>query len=133
MKIKSPIINRTSSHAMLPNENLDFGMLAITLRGGIVEFVEENDIVYCKACGNSTLLYLDNGKILETPKLLKKVLGTLSKNNFQRIHNSYAINLSFAKQFIKKNSGGQLKLRNGELLPVSEKHKKEVLSLFKIV
>lgn len=108
-------------------------MLALTKKGGDVEFVNEEEIVYCKADGGNTLIYFSDGRELTVPKLLRIVLDNLADSGFHRIHNSYIVNISYARKFIKKNYGGELELYDGSRLPVSGKNRAYVLSLFKIV
>jgi len=106
-------------------------MLALTKKGGEIEFVNETDIVYCKANGGNTDIYFSDGRKLVIPRLLKNVLDSLSENNFHRIHNSYIVNIGYARKFIKKNHGGELELFDGSKLPVSSKNRNYILSLFK--
>lgn len=130
MNQANPVTKAAKSSLRVVKLKSIVGMLALTTKGGVVEFVNEEDIVYCKAEGGNTLFYFQNGDCLSSPRLLKTALDSLSEN-FYRIHHSYIVNMNYAKKFIKKNSGGNLEMFDGSILPVSQKNRTEVLGLFK--
>ncbi len=133
MNNKSPARTQVRSNLRVVRSKPIITMLALTKKGGDVEFVNEEDIVYCKADGGNTLIFFNDGRELTVPKLLKTVLDGLAGSGFHRIHNSYIVNITYARKFIKKNYGGDLELYDGSKLPVSGKNRNYVLSLFKIV
>jgi len=133
MNNKNPVRTPVRSNLKVVRLKPIIRMLALTKKGGEIEFVNEEEIVYCKADGGNTLIYFTDGHELVLPKLLKNVLGSLAESGFHRIHNSYIVNLNYARKFIKKNYGGELELYDGSRLPVSGKNRNYILSLFKTV
>ena len=131
MNNNNPVKTQIKSNLKVVRLKPITSMLALTKKGGDIEFVNEIDIVYCKADGGNTLIHLSDGRQLLIPKLLKNVLDSLSENGFHRIHNSYIVNFSHARKFIKKNYGGELELYDGSRIPVSGKNRNHILSLFK--
>ena len=91
-----------------------------TLEG--LKFVKVAEILYMKAEGSYTYVYLsDSIKYLVT-KNLKEFETQLSNNNFFRIHHSYLINLDQLDKYIK-GDGGQVVMTNGDYLDVSKRRK----------
>ena len=89
------------------------------------EFVEAARIIYCEADGAYTKVILEEGKKLLISRTLGDIEEMLPSANFQRIHHSFVVNISFVTQFLR-NDGGYVILKNGEKLSVS-KSKKEAL------
>lgn len=133
MTNNNPALIQPTSGLQLSKIKPIFEMLAVTMKGGLVKFINEQDIVYCKADGRNTLIYFNNGTDMVVPKLMKQLLAALPAADFYRIHNSYIVNMSYARKFIKKNHGGEIELADGSTLPVSEKKRNDVIGLFKIV
>lgn len=87
------------------------------------------DIVRCEADGNYTLLHLTGHPPILASKSLKEFDELLSPFQFLRVHQSHLINLNeFVKYFRNKNaSGGEVLLRNGDVVAVSRSKKKVLL------
>ncbi len=62
----------------------------------------KNKIIYCKAEGSYTRIYLLNHSLIVT-KSLKYVDSILPKDTFIRIHKSYLININYITGFKHKN------------------------------
>lgn len=133
MQNKKTVRTTFKSSLKVVREKPIFNMLALTKKGGDIIFVNEEDIVYCKADRNNTIIYFADGVEISTPRLLKTVLDSLPHNSFHRIHNSFIVNVKYARQFVKKNYGGELVLIDGKKLPVSGKNRNYILKLFKVV
>ena len=96
------------------------------------ELVDKEDIIYCKAEGNYTLVLFLKGQSLLISRKLKDTSASLEDNWFVRIHQSYLVNMRFARKYLRK-SGGQLVMSDGAILPISKSFKEKVLDFFKIV
>ena len=89
------------------------------------------EIVYVKANGSSTQLFLKNKaeSILST-KNLKDFEDILSDFQFFRIHNSFLINLTEVKNYLKgSGEGGNVIMSNDAQLDVSKRKKAAFLSV----
>jgi two-component system, LytTR family, response regulator len=100
-------------------------MLAIRTFSGI-NFVSYRDILYCKADGRYTHVYLKNGKSIITARLLKSFENKLPIDIFLRIHKSYIINLSYISNF-RKNGSIFIVFGTNTELEVSKRRKKLLL------
>ena len=116
----------------IPEENTIYPNIAVHTSSGMV-FLQESEILYCKAEGSYTHIHLENkDKRLTVAKPLRKVLETLRDTYFVRIHHSYAINLLHAVSF-----NGAVKncvvMTNGENIAVSRSRKEAFLKRFKML
>jgi two-component system LytT family response regulator len=100
-------------------------MLAIRTGSGI-KFISYNAIVYCKADGRYTHVFLRNGKSIITARLLKSFEDKLPGDLFLRIHKSYIINLSYITSYNKDSS---IFLGAKTELEVSKRRKKRILAI----
>src|SRR5690625_7367055 len=55
------------------------------------EFIEVNEIIYCKSQSNYTTLFLSGGGKILVSKTMKEVEKTLGRFFFIRVHQSYLI------------------------------------------
>lgn len=94
-----------------------------TLKG--IELIDIDDIVYCEASSNYTLVYFADRKMVVT-KTLKEMEQQLRVHNFFRIHHSYLINMAHLRSFLKTD-GGYVTLSNGKQLSVSRSRKPELM------
>jgi two-component system LytT family response regulator len=89
---------------------------------------EVDQIVYMKAEGAYTLLYLKDNQSVMVSKNLKDFEEIFSENeDFLRIHKSYLIRLSHVVKYQKTNM--EVELKNGITIPVS-REKKEFLDSY---
>ncbi len=86
------------------------------------------DILYCKADGNYTEIFLSNKKLVIS-KTLKYFEDALADFAFARIHKSYMVNVNEISKY-KKGKGGSITLSNGKELMISASRKKELLEYF---
>lgn len=89
------------------------------------EFIEAGKIIYAKAEGSYTHVFLNDKRKLIISKTLSDIEELLPAEHFQRIHHSTLVNLSHVTHLFKTD-GGFVVLDNGEKLVVS-KSKKESL------
>lgn len=88
-------------------------------------FFEVNNIMYCKADGNFSYLFLDEKRGKEHASYsVGKMEELLPQNMFFRIHASYIINRNHLKKYTKRD-GGYLVMRDGSKLSVAKSRKAE--------
>lgn len=98
--------------------------ITISTEGKLL-FLKQDEILFVESDGNySTLFLKDNQKILVTKKL-KEINSLLPEQCFFRIHNSYIINLSKIKEFIKTD--GYVVMESGHKIPVARQRKSDFL------
>jgi two-component system LytT family response regulator len=102
--------------------------LALPTNTGLI-FVKVSDILYCEASSNYTNIYFSDGKKHMVTRTLKEYEDLLTDCDFFRIHNSYLVNMSSVKQYIR-GEGGQIVLSNNQVLDVSKRKKESFLRLF---
>lgn len=115
----------------LNESNSQDKVIALPMKEGF-RLVKLEDIVYCKAEGNYTQILFFNGETMLISRKLKETSASFTGKLFQRIHQSYLININHARMYLRK-SGGQLVMSDGAKLPISKTYKEEVLNLFKFV
>ncbi len=96
----------------------------ITTEG--IHIIQLSEIVRLEAVSNYTKFFLSDGKQLLISKTMGEYEEMLLKNNFFRIHRSHIINLRYLRTF-HKNEAGTVELRDGTILEVSDRKKKELL------
>lgn len=99
--------------------------IAFYLRNGIVELLDINDIVYLKADGVISYVYLTNGKHLTTNKNLgfyKDML--IADYDFKQISNGLLVNNTYIKRY--NHHELLLTLTTGENLYASKRYGKEL-------
>lgn len=99
--------------------------------GGKTIFVKPADIIYCKADGNYSNIYLNKDKKEMISKKLKEIEDMIGNDRFYRVHNSYLVNLSYIKEYVKSD-GHYLILDDGTSIPVARSRKDTLLNLLHI-
>jgi len=90
-----------------------------------VHVVKAIDILYCVSDGNYTTFVMTDETEIVISKNLKHFESKLQNFNFLRIHKSYLVNLDHI-DFLIKEQGGSVIMKNGKSLPISRKSKKEL-------
>ncbi|GAA4279445.1 LytR/AlgR family response regulator transcription factor [Aquimarina mytili] len=90
------------------------------------EFVDIEDILYCKANGSYTSFILKNKISLLVSKHLKEYENLLQEQRFMRTHNSYLVNLKEVKKFVKSD-GGYIIMNNNDTIGVSKNKRDQFL------
>lgn len=94
--------------------------------GDGVHFVNMDELVKLEARGSYTLVYTSNGKTITTTKRFGEFEKQLPAAIFQRVHNSWIINLRFLKKYYRgKNS--YIELEDGSTVNVSMRKKGDFL------
>lgn len=102
--------------------------LAVTDNQG-VEFIAHAQIKLCEASNNYTSIYLSDGSKKVVSKTLKAIESQLPNEQFIRIHQSFIINISFIKKFLKVD-GGTIELTDGTTYSLSKKYKDRFTQLY---
>lgn len=103
--------------------------IAIGMADKIV-FVNINDILYCKAEGPYTHIYMIDGKKIMASKTLGEFEQQLMTRQFFRIHHSTLINLNHIKEF-QRFDGGCVIMKNDVKLEVSHRKRNDFLDAIK--
>jgi two-component system, LytTR family, response regulator len=111
---------------LLNNVKGDLSKIALSTMEGI-EVIEIASIVRCQSDSNYTTIYFENNKKKLFCKTLKALEELLDGKSFMRIHQSHLINLQFLKKY-NKGDGGDVELKNGEILPVARNKKQDMLT-----
>jgi len=103
---------------ILISQNKNLNKVALTLNGKIV-FVKLDDIIYCKSDGSYTTIHLINKEKILISKKIKDVEVLCNSTHFLRVHQSYVVNITFVKEYIKSD-GYYLVLEDKTTIPVSK-------------
>jgi two-component system LytT family response regulator len=122
------------SHIDLLLENIrknvdNFKRIALSTSDGIHLF-DISDIVRCESEDNYTRFFIRNNKPILISKTLKEYEEMLKEHNFERIHQSHLINLSYLKSYIKKD-GGYVVMTDDSHLPISQRKKERLQNILK--
>ena len=121
-------INQRLTELKLSLENVNFKKIGLPNANGI-KFVDFNTIIMLEADGMYTnVSTIKDGTILVS-KPLKFFVDTLQKiKSFYRPHRSYLINLTYIKEYIKKD-GGYILMENDKTVSISKDKKEEFLTI----
>ncbi len=104
-----------------------FQKLAIPSLNGL-DFVDVQDIIYCKADSSYTTIFTKSGEKHIISRTLKETEELLGGSGFFRTHQSYLVNLSCIKRYIK-GAGGQLVLKDGTVVYVARARKEALMQI----
>jgi two-component system LytT family response regulator len=110
------------------NKPTQLERIGLTTSDGLV-FKNVKEIIHCESDRNYTLVHLVNNEKLLVSKALKEIDETLEGSGFFRIHNSFLINLSHVKKYVR-GDGGHVIMSNNKEINVSRSKKDEFLELF---
>ena len=96
-----------------------------------VVMVELKNIVYCKADGNYTHVFMQDGKKYLLSKTIKTFFDSANSDLFLRVHKSYMVNTNYIAEYTR-GDGGELLMSNKHYIPVSRRHKEELLRLLQL-
>lgn len=132
-KVKERLHHESSSHryqSVLNNiqyKNRDIEKLAVpTLEG--IDFFNTDDIIYCKAEGNYTVLFLRNKQREMICRNLKDCENLLVEPRFCRVHHSALVNMQHIQKYVK-GEGGYVILTDNHHVDISRRKKEEFLLL----
>jgi two-component system LytT family response regulator len=103
--------------------------MKIAVRGfNDISVIEQEDILYCKADGRYTKIFIGKDNSILASKLLKDVESSLPSKNFCRIHHSYLINLNHLTG-IKNHK--KLILKENIEIPIARRRNKTLFNSIK--
>ena len=111
----------------LANPKTQEDQMAIPTHEGL-EFIQIKQIIRIESSSNYSKLVLQNGKTLLVTRQLKDFEELLEDYRFYRIHHSHLINLNYIAKYIR-GEGGQVTMRNGDVIDVSRRKKEVFLKL----
>ena len=91
-----------------------------------VEFVDVNDIIYCKSEGSYTTIHLHEKQILVS-KNIGEFEDLLSEHSFLRVHKTFLANVNHIQAFLKIDNG-KLEMSGGTKIPISRRRKELVIN-----
>jgi len=105
----------------------NFNKIGLPFSDGI-KFVDFKDIIVLEADGMYTKIATTTSELLVSKPLKHFVELLQSQNLFYKPHRSYLINLSFIKEYIRKD-GGYIIMDNDTTVSISKDKKDEFLSI----
>jgi two-component system, LytTR family, response regulator len=93
-----------------------------------VDFFNVHDVIFCKAEGSYTTLFLIHGIQKVVSRNLKDFENLLSESGFCRVHHSFLINLHHVQRYVK-GEGGYVILTDNHHVDISRRRKEEFLAL----
>lgn len=102
--------------------------IALSTATGL-HIVKTSDIIYCKSDTCYTYFYLKNMPPILISKPIKEATDMLEGTQFMRIHHSYLVNIKEILQYIR-GEGGEVRMSNEDILPVSRTKKQALLEFF---
>ena len=111
----------------LGNNTSGVNKLAIPTSEGYT-FLNSNELMYCQADLNYTVIHTSKNERLVSSKNLKEFEELLNPSVFFRCHKSYIINLNFIKKFNRSDS--VVYMANDASIDIAVRKKDEFLKLF---
>ena len=93
--------------------------------------IDPAHIIYCKAAGSYTKIVMDNENSFLISKTLGRTQELMPSVNFERVHQSYLVNLKHIKKFRKGESPTAV-MANDDIIKVSRLNKDRVAQLLGI-
>ena len=112
----------------LKKEGVLKNKIALPVADGI-EFIDVNNIMYCKSQSNYTNFHLSDGEHMLLSKTISEVEKLLVPYYFIRTHRSFLINPNFMKKYFH-SGGGFILMQDDQTIPVSNQHKKAIRGIF---
>ncbi len=100
-------------------------MLSVPTSDGL-DFIDINHIVYLKAEGSYSDLYLTNRTKMMVSKNIGEFQEQLPEDEFCRVHNSYIINLRHTKK-LKRKGGLAAEMQEGKEIPIARNRKESFM------
>ena len=100
-------------------------LLTIPTSDGL-QFINIEDIIYLEANDNYSNIYLSTNQKFLVSRTLKDFEELLPADVFIRIHHSSIVNKFYVDKYIR-GDGGQVVMRNGNVLDVSKRKKSDFL------
>lgn len=114
----------------LANPKSQEDQIAIPTNDGL-EFIQIRQIMRIESSSNYSKLILMDGHQLLVTRQLKDFEELLGDYRFYRIHHSHLINLNYIIKYVR-GDGGQVTMRNGDIIDVSRRKKEIFLKLMSV-
>ncbi|HTB24797.1 MAG TPA: LytTR family DNA-binding domain-containing protein [Puia sp.] len=101
--------------------------IAIPTNDGL-EFIQIKQIIRIESSSNYSKIILQNGHHMLVTRQLKDFEELLQDYRFYRVHHSHLVNLNFISKYVR-GDGGQITMRNGDIIDVSRRKKEVFLKL----
>jgi len=111
----------------LANPKTQEDQIAVPTNDGL-EFIQIKQIIRIESSSNYSKLILQGGQLMLVTRQLKDFEELLEDYRFYRIHHSHLINLSYIAKYLR-GDGGQVTMRNGDIIDVSRRKKEVFLKL----
>jgi two-component system, LytTR family, response regulator len=121
------LIKNETQKKLVIETNLDKAKIGIPTVNGI-EFIYINEIIFCQADGNYSVLNLRTNKKYTVAKTLKEIEIKLAPYGFFRVHHSHLVNLSEIK-FYRRGKGGVVVLNDNTEIEVAIRRKEELMAV----
>lgn len=92
-----------------------------------IHLVQLDEIVRCQSDNSYTTVFLKDGRSILVSRSIKDIGAQLPYGQFVRTHQSHIVNMFFIDRFDKLTM--QLRLMDGQKVPVASRRKEEVLSI----
>ena len=86
-------------------------------------------ICYLKASGSYCELHFVDGTSREIVSPMAKIIESINKENFVRVHNSYTINL----QYLKEINGNKIMMEDGSKIQIGREYKSHFFTQINIL
>lgn len=113
-------LNKQISEKKIAKQSDKLNVSAFATLYGL-EFISHDEISYCEAKKNYTIVYKLNGEYITLTKTLGAVEDSLPKEQFARLHQSFLVNLKEIQRYLRNES--KIILRSGKELSVSIRRK----------
>jgi two-component system LytT family response regulator len=101
--------------------------IAIPTNDGL-EFIQIKQIIRIESSSNYSKIILQNGHHMLVTRQLKDFEELLQDYRFYRVHHSHLVNLNYIAKYVR-GDGGQITMRNGDIIDVSRRKKEVFLKL----
>ena len=101
--------------------------IALPANDGL-EFIQVKQIIRIESSSNYSRVIMQDGHQLLVTRQLKDFEELLQDYRFYRVHHSHLINLNYIAKYIR-GDGGQITMRNGDVIDVSRRKKEVFLKL----
>ena len=101
--------------------------IAIPTNDGL-EFIQIKQILRIESSSNYSKIILLTGPQMLVTRQLKDFEELLQDYRFYRVHHSHLINLNYISKYVR-GDGGQITMRNGDIIDVSRRKKEVFLKL----
>ncbi len=95
---------------------------------GKIIFLKPDEVLYCEGDGNYTSVFLEGGEKLFLTQTLKKMEDKLNSDEFYRVHNSFIVNLTKVREYLKTDA--YIIMCDGKHIPVSRQRRTDFLNKF---